>query len=61
MCCRKYRGGVARQPADGKTAQIRAHRLAVLIDGTPRPTCGSPVFRHHMPDRYHADAPGTVR
>ena len=56
-----YGGGVARQPTDGKPAQIREHRLAVLVDGTPCPICSSPVFRHHLLDLYRTDAIGTVR
>ena len=54
-----YRGSVARHPAYGKThEQIREHLLAVLVDGTPCPVCGSPMFRHHMPDLHHTDAAG---
>ncbi len=35
------------------------YRLAVLVDGTPCPICGSsPVFRHRMLDRYRTDAAG---
>jgi hypothetical protein len=51
---RTYRIGVARHPAYGKTrGQIRERFLAALVDGTPCPVCGSPMFRHHMLDLHH--------
>jgi len=51
---RTYRVGVARYPAYGKTrGQIRERFLAALVDGTPCPVCGSPMFRHHMLDLHH--------
>ena len=51
---RTYRGSVARHPAYGKTrGQIRERFLAALVDGTPCPVCGSPMFRHHMLDLHH--------
>ncbi len=41
MCCRTYCGGVARDPACGKThEQIREHLLAVLACGMPCLVCG---------------------
>ena len=56
---RTYRVGVTRYPAYGKTrGQIRERPLAVLVDGTPRPICGSPMFRHQMLDLHHTDAAG---
>ncbi len=63
---RTYRGSVTRHPAYGKTrGQIRERLLAVLVDGTPCPICGSPMFRHRplglhhtMLGRYQTDAAG---
>ena len=56
---RTYCGSVARHPACGKThEQICERLLAVLVDGTPCPICGSPMFRHHMLGLHHTDAAG---
>jgi hypothetical protein len=50
---------VARHPACGKThGQIRERLLAVFVDGTPCPICGSPTFRHHMLGLHHTDPAG---
>ncbi len=53
-----YRGSVARHPAYGKTReQIRERLLAVFVDGTPCPICGSPMLRQHILGP-HTDAAG---